>query len=101
MNDDKKAKGGIGAVLMGAALGAAAVSLMNKSTRKKLKQSIMTALDKGDAKLDELSERAQKLKKNAADKAETLRENAKAKAVKELKRTERKLADTASNVKSS
>jgi hypothetical protein len=86
MNNHKKT-GSIGSVLVGAAIGAAAVSLMHKPTRKKLKDKLMTALDKGDAKLDELGE-----------KAATLKDNVKAKAVKELSKTKKKLEETASKV---
>ena len=86
MNSDKTnmAKTSIGSVLVGAAIGAAAVTLLNKDSRKKVKDGIKSALDKGDAKMDELQEKAEKVKKDA-----------KSKAIKELDKTQKKLAQNA------
>ncbi len=104
-DSNNKNKTSIGSVLVGAAIGAAAVTLMNKNSRKKLKENINKALETGDRKLDELQKKAEEVKKNVQEKAEDAKKNVQAKAadaknnfkvkaVKELNKTQRKIAET-------
>ncbi len=83
MNDNNKTSSSFGSLLMGVAIGAVAATMMNKSTRKRVKETIMNALDEGDARMDELE-----------DKADSLKTEVKKRAVKELDKTQRKIAST-------
>lgn len=82
-NGNKSAGGSLGSLIVGAALGAAAVTMLHEPTRKNLKNKIRKAMDESDKKLDEMKGKAMEVKKDLTNKA-----------VKELNKTTRKLAGT-------
>ena len=81
MNNNHNNSGKLGSVLVGAALGAAAVTLAHKPTRDKVRNAFRDVIEKGDEALDELEEKAGRV-----------REKARKTASRELGKVERKLA---------
>lgn len=81
-NNDKKCTTVMGAAVIGAAVGAAAVAFLHEPTREKVRGALTGAIEKGGQKLDEVS-----------NKAKDVKESAKKKAVKELGKAQKKLAE--------
>lgn len=59
----------LGAALVGAAVGATAVALAHEPTRKKVKESLLNAIEKGDQKLNEAKRKVSDVKKSTQKKA--------------------------------
>lgn len=73
--DDRSLKRGnksISALLVGAAMGAAAVFLSDKKNRDKIKSKAKRFLDEARQKLEEFEEQTTKIKEKAVDKLEDL-----------------------------
>lgn len=81
MSDNNKSCSAMGALVMGVAMGALAILLAHEPTRKKMKGRLMDAIEKGDEKLEQVT-----------NKVKDARVSMKKKAVKELNRAERKLS---------
>jgi len=96
MNNGNNSKAGtsIGSLIVGAAIGAAAVTMLHEPTRKKLKDKIKNALDKSETKMDEIKDKANNVKKSLTDKAGEVKKDLKNKAIKELGKTQKKIAAT-------
>jgi hypothetical protein len=67
MNENKngQSNGVMGAAILGAVVGASAVVMFSKDLRKNLKSFLMDSLEKSDGKLDEISQKAGSIKKQA------------------------------------
>ncbi len=81
--NNNKSPNGIGSLIVGAAIGAAAVTMLHEPTRKKLKGKLMKALDESGTKLDEMKGKADSVKKDIKNRA-----------IKELNKTQKKIADS-------
>lgn len=82
MNNNKSSNT-LSSLLVGAAIGAAAVTMLHEPTRKIVKEKLKKALDEGEARVDEIKDRAGDIKKDLTKKA-----------VRELNKTQKKLASS-------
>lgn len=78
--NNKRGSSVLGAAVVGAAMGAVAVALSHKPTRKKIKGALMNAIEAGDERLGD-----------ASRKVEDVKSVARKRAVKELKNIQEKL----------
>jgi len=76
----ERGMGSLGAALVGMVIGAVAVALSNKETRKKIRNTLDDWMETGEEKLQQ-----------AKEKAEDVKERGRKKVVQELDRAKRKL----------
>lgn len=84
MNNGHKPGGSLSSLLIGAAIGAAAITMLHEPTRRRMKNKLRMALDESEKKMDQLK-----------DQAESVKKDIKNRAVRELNKTQRRLAANA------
>lgn len=66
--EEDRAMGNLGAMLMGALIGAATVIMANKDTRKKMMSKLNELMKAGDEKLSEAQNHVEKMKEDSKKK---------------------------------